>query len=58
MRWGGVIVLVFVVYHLLHFTLGVTNPDQHSLIDSQGRHDVYSMVVLSFQNIYISAAHN
>jgi succinate dehydrogenase / fumarate reductase cytochrome b subunit len=23
MRWGGVIVLLFIVYHLLHFTVGV-----------------------------------
>jgi len=23
MRWGGVIVLLFVIYHLLHFTVGV-----------------------------------
>lgn len=27
MRWGGVIVLLFVVYHLLHFTTGTLHPD-------------------------------
>jgi succinate dehydrogenase / fumarate reductase cytochrome b subunit len=27
MRWGGVIVLLFVVYHLLHFTTGHLHPD-------------------------------
>ncbi|MFN7961996.1 MAG: succinate dehydrogenase cytochrome b subunit [Thermoanaerobaculia bacterium] len=26
MRWGGVILLLFVVYHLLHLTLGVVHP--------------------------------
>ena len=27
MRWGGVILLLFVVYHLLHFTTGTLHPD-------------------------------
>ena len=27
MRWGGVFLLVFVVYHLLHFTVGSLHPD-------------------------------
>ncbi|MFW3170855.1 succinate dehydrogenase cytochrome b subunit [Geodermatophilus sp. CPCC 206100] len=27
MRWGGVIVLAFVIYHILDLTLGVANPD-------------------------------
>jgi len=26
LRWGGVIILLFVVYHLLHFTFGVIHP--------------------------------
>jgi succinate dehydrogenase / fumarate reductase cytochrome b subunit len=27
MRWGGVLLLVFLVYHLLHFTTGTVHPD-------------------------------
>ena len=27
MRWGGVILFLFVVYHLLHFTVGSAHPD-------------------------------
>jgi succinate dehydrogenase / fumarate reductase cytochrome b subunit len=27
MRWGGVLILVFVVYHILHFTTGTAHPD-------------------------------
>lgn len=27
MRWGGVILLLFIVYHLLHFTTGQAHPD-------------------------------
>jgi succinate dehydrogenase / fumarate reductase cytochrome b subunit len=27
MRWGGVLLLLFIVYHLLHFTFGPLHPD-------------------------------
>lgn len=27
MRWGGVALLIFVVWHLIHFTIGKVNPD-------------------------------
>ncbi len=27
MRWGGVILLLFVIYHLMHFTFGNVHPD-------------------------------
>lgn len=27
MRWGGVALLLFIVYHILHLTLGVVHPD-------------------------------
>jgi succinate dehydrogenase / fumarate reductase cytochrome b subunit len=27
MRWGGVIILAFIIYHILDLTLGVANPD-------------------------------
>jgi succinate dehydrogenase / fumarate reductase cytochrome b subunit len=27
MRWSGVVLLAFIVYHLLHFTLGSVHPD-------------------------------
>jgi len=46
--WTGSVILAFLIYHLLHFTLGVTNPDQFAVRDAQGHHDVYKMVVLGF----------
>jgi len=46
---SGLLLFAFIVYHLLHFTLGVTNPDQFAVHDAQGRHDVYRMVILGFQ---------
>jgi succinate dehydrogenase / fumarate reductase, cytochrome b subunit len=51
---SGLIVLCFVVYHLLHFTVMATNPGFRELHDVQGRHDVYRMVVLGFQNPLVS----
>lgn len=51
---SGLIVFAFIVYHLLHFTLGVTNPDFVDLHDAAGRHDVYAMVVEAFRNPYVS----
>ena len=57
MIWTGIGVFLFVVYHLLHFTFITTNPQYHDLIDPLGRHDVYSMVILGFQNYLISAVY-
>jgi len=57
MMMSGLIVLAFLIYHLLHFTVRVTNPDISHHMDLKGRHDIYTMMVLSFQNVYISAAY-
>lgn len=57
MPMSGLIILAFIVYHLLHFTFKVTNPDISHGHDALGRHDVYSMVVLSFQNVFIVLAY-
>jgi len=49
MYWTGPIVLAFIIYHLLHFTFGVTGvPD---FIEG----DVYHNVVNGFQNPIIAA---
>jgi len=57
MMISGLLVLAFLVYHLLHFTFRVTHPEISHITDATGHRDVYSMVVLSFQNIYISAVY-
>ena len=46
----GTLLLLYIAYHLAHFTLGATHPEFFHLTDAKGRHDVYSMVVLSFQS--------
>jgi succinate dehydrogenase / fumarate reductase, cytochrome b subunit len=47
MRWTGIIVLLFVVFHLLDLTWGVTNPDY-----IEG--DPYHNVVESFQRVPVA----
>jgi succinate dehydrogenase / fumarate reductase cytochrome b subunit len=42
-RWGGVLILVFLVYHILHFTLGAVHP---SFVEG----DPYHNVVAGFTN--------
>jgi succinate dehydrogenase / fumarate reductase cytochrome b subunit len=56
MMWTGVLIGVFVLYHLLHFTFQVINPEISASMNSDelGRPDVFRMVVLSFQNFLIS----
>jgi succinate dehydrogenase / fumarate reductase, cytochrome b subunit len=49
MRWGGVIILLFIIYHLLHLTLGWVQRD--TFIHG----DVYHNVVAGFQVWWISA---
>ncbi|HEX6346611.1 succinate dehydrogenase cytochrome b subunit [Umezawaea sp.] len=50
MRWGGVIITLFVVYHLLDLTAGVANP--HGV---QG--EVYDNLVADFQLWYVVLAY-
>jgi succinate dehydrogenase / fumarate reductase cytochrome b subunit len=52
---SGLIIFGFVVYHLMHFTFGVTNPDFMDLHDPLGHHDVYRMTVEGFRNPWVSA---
>ncbi len=53
----GISVFLFIVYHLLHYTWGVVHPEFFHLMDSKGRKDIYSMVILSFQNPMISGVY-
>jgi succinate dehydrogenase / fumarate reductase cytochrome b subunit len=48
MRWGGVIILLFVIYHLLHLTTGQAH---HDFVEG----DVYHNVVTGFQRWWVSA---
>ena len=54
MMLSGSAILFFIVYHLLHYTFGKIHPEYFDLIDAQGRHDVYSMVVAGFKHLPVS----
>jgi succinate dehydrogenase / fumarate reductase cytochrome b subunit len=59
MVWTGAVIGSFLIYHLLHFTVQVTNPAIAAArhIDSMGRPDVFNMVVKSFQNFGIASVY-
>ncbi|MBW2451807.1 MAG: succinate dehydrogenase cytochrome b subunit [Deltaproteobacteria bacterium] len=48
---SGLVLLAFVIYHLLHFTVRVTNPEIYVPMGDQGMVDVYYMVVMGFQAV-------
>jgi succinate dehydrogenase / fumarate reductase cytochrome b subunit len=50
MRWGGVVILLYVIYHLLDFTFGRVNP---SFVPG----DVYHNVLASFRVWPVAAAY-
>ena len=50
MRWGGVIILLFIIYHLLHLTTGQAH---HSFV----KDDVYHNVVSGFQVWWVAAVY-
>jgi succinate dehydrogenase cytochrome b subunit len=55
MVMSGLIVFVFIVYHLAHFTFRKTDP-RFALLkpDPLGHYDVFSMMVYGFQNYLVS----
>jgi succinate dehydrogenase / fumarate reductase, cytochrome b subunit len=50
MRWGGVLLLIFIIYHILHFTTGTFHPGGDYV---EG--DVYHNVVQSFHVWWVAA---
>jgi succinate dehydrogenase / fumarate reductase cytochrome b subunit len=54
MIFSGLVILLFLIYHLLHFTFGYINPTFHGLMDDKNRLDIYKMVTNNFYNGYIS----
>jgi succinate dehydrogenase / fumarate reductase cytochrome b subunit len=58
MRWGGVLLLVFIVFHILHFTTGTVFPAA-SAPDARypafSHSNVYGNVIAAFRNPLVSA---
>jgi len=49
-RWGGVIILLFLIYHILHFTTGAAHPDFVEL-------NPYHNVTTGFRNPLVAAVY-
>jgi len=56
MKWGGVLILVFIVVHLLHFTTETIDPGGwRGMTDARGNRDVYGNMIASFRIWWVSA---
>jgi succinate dehydrogenase / fumarate reductase cytochrome b subunit len=55
MLMSGLIILAFIIYHVLHFTVQVpavnlVDQDFREMHDLKDRHDVYAMMIIGFRN--------
>ncbi|MFP4213277.1 MAG: succinate dehydrogenase cytochrome b subunit [Desulfohalobiaceae bacterium] len=48
MIYTGLVILIFTIYHLLHFTFRITNPEIYQFTDPTGHLDIYKMAGLGF----------
>jgi succinate dehydrogenase / fumarate reductase cytochrome b subunit len=56
MKWGGVLLLVFIVFHILHFTTETFDPGRAAgMTDIHGDHDIYGNIVASFHVWWVAA---
>ncbi|MBK1878157.1 succinate dehydrogenase cytochrome b subunit [Pelagicoccus mobilis] len=56
MKWSGLIVLAFIIYHILHFTTKHAYGPELFMVDLHGEQvlDVHTMMVLGFQKPLVS----
>ena len=59
MLMSGIIIFVFIVYHLLHFTaqvqyVNLTGKNFVDFMDPEKRHDIFKMMVVGFENPIVS----
>lgn len=63
MRWGGVLILVFVVFHILHMTTGQVHPDFvegrafHNLVTGLGNPGVAALYVVAMVVVALHLHH-
>ncbi|MGN6107316.1 MAG: succinate dehydrogenase cytochrome b subunit [Kofleriaceae bacterium] len=50
MAWTGLALFAFLAFHILHFTIGMVQPEAFHTLDPKGRYDAYSMFVIGFKN--------
>ncbi len=65
MIYTGSLILVFAVFHILHYTVLALNPDfkildwvcNAGMYEGKTLHDVYAMMILGFSNTWVSVAY-
>ena len=59
MVWSGLLIGAFLIYHLLHFTFHVINPETAASrhLDAMGRPDVFMMVVTGFRTFVVASVY-
>ena len=58
MRWGGVLLLVFIVFHILHFTTGTVFPvasTPDAMYPAWSHTDVYGNIISAFRTPWVAA---
>jgi succinate dehydrogenase / fumarate reductase cytochrome b subunit len=55
MATSGIVLLLFILFHLSHLTAGVIDPSFADRLDAEGHRDVYGKIVHAFQNPFIVA---
>lgn len=55
MAASGLVLLLFIIFHLLHLTAGVIDPSSVDRLDAEGHRDVYGKIIHTFQNPFIVA---
>jgi len=56
MKWGGVLLLIFIIVHILHFTTETVDPaGWRGMTDYEGHRDVYGNLVASFRIWWVAA---
>lgn len=60
MLMSGLITLAFIIFHILHYTVqlkyvNLTGQDFTVFMDPEKRHDIFKMMVVGFNNVWVSA---
>ena len=60
MRWGGVLLLAFIIFHILHFTTGTVFPAASTpdpMYPAFNHADVYGNIIAAFRTPWVSAVY-
>ncbi|HEY5934266.1 MAG TPA: succinate dehydrogenase cytochrome b subunit [Kofleriaceae bacterium] len=53
MMWTGLALFAFLTFHILHFTVGLVQPEHFHTLDAKQRIDAYTMFVRGFQQPWV-----